>query len=123
LTMLLFFTVLFAIMEGGRFLNVQQTLTNAAREGARLAVAPLTGTNTMPTNGDITAEVTRFLDAAHISGATVTIAPVTILANGVNMQCTQVSVSIGYQVMSLPAFSALSVNLVGKATMRNETSP
>ena len=124
LTLLLFFTVLFAIMEGGRFLNVQQTLTNAAREGARLAVAPLSQTSTLASNGQIEAEIQVFLDAARISGATVTVErPVIVQANGVTMQYTRVRVSVPYQVISLAAFSALSVNLAGEALMRNETSP
>jgi len=124
LTLLLFFTLLFAIMEGGRFLNVQQTLTNAAREGARLAVAPLSQTSTLASDGQIEAEIRVFLDAARISGATVTVErPVTVQANGVTMQYTRVRVSVPYQVISLAAFSALSVNLAGEALMRNETSP
>jgi len=124
MTLLLFLTLLFAIMEGGRFLNVQQVLTNAAREGARLSVAPLTRTTTMVTDDEIQTEVMRYLDAARISGATITVErPVTILANGVNMQCTRVRVAVPYRVISLSAFSALSVTLAGEAVMRNETSP
>lgn len=124
LTLLVFFTLLLAVMEGGRFLQVQHTLTSAAREGARLAVAPLSQTSTMATNTEIQTEVTRFLDAARISGATITVQrPVAILANGVSMQCTQVTVSVPYQVLTLAAFSPLSVTLTGEAVMRNETSP
>lgn len=124
LTLLLFFTLLMAIMEGGRFLNVQQTLTNAAREGARTAVAPLTQTSTMASDGEIETEVRRFLDAARVSGATVTVQrPIVIQANGVPMECTRVTTSVTYQVFSLAAFSNLSVNLTGEALMRNETSP
>jgi len=124
LTLLLFFTLLMAIMEGGRFLNVQQTLTNAAREGARTAVAPLTQTSTLASDGEIETEVRRFLDAARVSGATVTVQrPIVIQANGVPMECTRVTTSVTYQVFSLAAFSNLSVNLTGEALMRNETSP
>ena len=46
-TVLLLFTFLFAIMEAGRLFNVQETLTDAAREGARFGVTPLTQTNTL----------------------------------------------------------------------------
>ena len=124
LTLLLFFTLLMAIMEGGRFLNVQQTLTNAAREGARTAVAPLTQTSTLASDGEIETEVRRFLDAARISGVTVSVQrPIVIQANGVPMECTRVTTSVTYQVFSLAAFSNLSVNLTGEALMRNETSP
>jgi Flp pilus assembly protein TadG len=124
LTLVLFFTLLLAIMEGSRFLNVQQTLTNAAREGARMAVAPLTQTSTMATDAEIDAEVTRFLNAANISGATVTVQrPLVIPANGVPMEWTRVTTSVNYQVFSLATFSNLSVTLTGQAVMRNETSP
>ena len=124
LTLLLFFTVLLAIMEGGRFLNVQQTLTNAAREGARLAVAPISQTSTLASDGEIETRVRTFLDASRVSGAVVTVErPVVVQANGVAMQYTRVRVSVPYRVISLAAFSALSVNLTGEALMRNETSP
>jgi Flp pilus assembly protein TadG len=124
LTLLLFFTVLFAIMEGGRFLNVQQTLTNAAREGARLAVTPISQTSTLASDGEIETEIRVFLDAARIFGAKVNVErPVTVQANGATMQYTRVRVSVPYRVISLAAFSALSVNLTGEALMRNETSP
>lgn len=124
LTLLLFFTLLLAIMEGGRFLNVQQTLTNAAREGARLAVAPISQTATLASDGEIETAVHVFLDAARISGATVAVErPVVVQVNGVAMQYTRVRVSVPYRVISLAAFNALSVNLAGEALMRNETSP
>ncbi len=124
LTLLLFFTLLLAIMEGGRFLNVQQNLTNAARAGARLAVAPITQTSTLASDGEIEAEVGRFLAAARISGATVTVErPVVIQANGLPMEYTRVRVSVPYRVITLAAFRSLSVNLAGEALMRNETSP
>ena len=38
---------MFATMETGRFLNVQQTLTEVAREGVRLGIAPLGQTETL----------------------------------------------------------------------------
>jgi Flp pilus assembly protein TadG len=124
MTLLMFFTLLMAIMEGGRFLNVQQTLTNAAREGARVAVAPVTRTSDLATTGEIETEVGRFLAAARISGATITVErPIVVQANGLPMQFTRVRVSVPYRVISLAAFAALSVNLTGEALMRNETSP
>jgi Flp pilus assembly protein TadG len=127
LTLLFFFTLLLGIMEGGRFLNVQQTVTNAAREGARMAVAPITQTSTLPSDGEIETEVRRFLDAARISGATITVErPLVIPSNGLPMQYTRVRVSVPYRVISLAMFSTqggLSVNLAGEALMRNETSP
>jgi Flp pilus assembly protein TadG len=124
ITLIFFFTLLLGIMEGGRFLNVQQTVTNAAREGARMAVAPITQTSTLASDGEIETEVRRFLDAARISGATITVErPLVIPSNGLPMQYTRVRVSVPYRVISLAMFSMLSVNLAGEALMRNETSP
>ena len=48
LTLLVFFVFLVSLFEGGRLLQTQQTLTEAAREGARYAVLPLTQTSTLP---------------------------------------------------------------------------
>lgn len=127
ITLLSFLMLLLAIMEGGRFLNVQQTVTNAAREGARLAVAPITQTSTLASDGEIETQVRRFLDAARISGATITVErPLVIPSNDVPMEYTRVRVSVPYRVISLALFSTqggLSVNLTGEALMRNETSP
>lgn len=124
LTLLLFFVVLFAIMEGARFLNVQHVLTNAAREGARLAVTPVSRTSTLPTDGEIEAAARRFLDAAFIQGATITVErPVVIAVGPVPIECTRVTVQVPYRVMSLALFRNLEVTLTGEALMRNETSP
>jgi len=40
LVLLVLFTFVFAIWEAGRMFNVQNVVTNAAREGARMAVLP-----------------------------------------------------------------------------------
>src|SRR5438046_9592422 len=49
LALLLLITFLFGIMEAGRLFNVQETLTDAAREGARVAVAPIPQADTLKT--------------------------------------------------------------------------
>ena len=124
MTLLLTFVLLLGIMEAGRFLNVQQTLTDAAREGARLAIAPVTRTSTLASEDQIRSEVQRFLDAARINGASVDIErPVVIDTGGIPTEFTRVRVSIPYNVMSISMFSALEVTLKGEALMRNETSP
>lgn len=124
LTIMTFMIMLFAIMEGSRFLSVQQALSNAAREGARLSVAPLSGTSTMPTVAEIENEVNRFLQASSIQGATVTVQrPVVVPTNGVPTEFTRVRVQAPYRLISLAMFSSLEVTLDGEALMRNETSP
>ena len=119
-TILLLFTFLFAIMEAGRLFNVQQTLTDAAREGARLGVTPLTQTNTLPNSTDITNAVTVFLSAAAITGASVNV-------NNGNCPApanfTKVCVTAPYQLISLSMFNLQGFTVKGQALMRNETSP
>ena len=120
----LFFMLLFGVFEAGRFMNTQQVLTDAAREGARLAVTPLTATNTLPDTATITARVNEFLDSASITGATVTVDNnVQVVMGTVTMTYTRVRVDEPYQVLTVPGFfSVLEVTLRGEALMRNETS-
>ena len=75
LIMLTFLIIIFSIFEAGRLLSIQQTLNNASREGAKLAVLPQAGTmpGNLPTRLEIGNEVNRYLQAAGITGATVRI--------------------------------------------------
>jgi len=124
LTLFIFLVVLFGLMEGARFLSVQQFLSNAAREGVRMAVLPLSGTSTLPTDAEIQARVRTFLDAAAISGGSITVQrPVSISTNGIQSQYTRVRVTLTYQPISLAMFNNLSVTLSGDSMMRDETSP
>jgi Flp pilus assembly protein TadG len=124
ITLLLLFTVLFGIMETGRFVSFQQTLTDAAREGTRIAVAPVTRTSTMASDGEIETQVNLFLDSNHISGADINIErPIVIDTNGVPTEFTRVTVQAPYEILTLSMFSDLSVTLSGRSLMRNETSP
>jgi Flp pilus assembly protein TadG len=70
--LIMFFALLFGVIEAGRFLNMRQVLTNAAREGARFGIAPASGTNNLPTEAEIKAKVESFLAVSHITGATIT---------------------------------------------------
>jgi Flp pilus assembly protein TadG len=118
------FMFVFGIFEAGRFLNTRQVLTNAAREGARLAVAPLSGTNTLPSTSEIQDRVNQFLASANITGATTTVDPaVSVVTGSVTTVYTRVQVQKFYQVVSVPYFfNMLEVTLTGEALMRNETS-
>ena len=119
-----FFMLLFGVFEAGRFMNTQQVLTNAAREGARYAVTPLTQTNTLPSTGQITTRVNDFLGSASITGATVTVDnAVSVVTGSITTTYTRVRVDEPYQVLTVPGFfSMLQVTLRGEALMRNETS-
>jgi Flp pilus assembly protein TadG len=124
ISLMMFVTMLFGVVEAGRFMSFQQTLTDAAREGARLAVAPLTGTSTMASDDQIKAQANTFLSSNGISGSTITIdRSVTVTYNGIKNQFTRVTVQAPYQAITLPLFSNLNVTLEGRSLMRNETSP
>ena len=65
----LFFLLLFGMVEIGRAIMVQQVLTNASREGARLGV--LDGTTT----DDVTTAVNTYLQNSAVGVSTVTVSP------------------------------------------------
>ncbi len=124
MTLLLLLVILLAIVEAGRFLNVQQTLTDAAREGTRLSVAPISQTSTVASVEEIETEVQRYLDAARIDDAVIEVErPVVIDTSGIPTEFTRVRVEMPYQVIALSMFADLQVTLKGEALMRNETSP
>lgn len=120
LTLLAFMVTLFGIIESARVVGIQQTLTQAVRAGSRLSVAPLTRTTTLASEDEIRAEVQRYLQAAAVTGATVTVQPV-VDARGDEL--TQVTASVPYQVISFSFFSDVQIQLSSTSTMRNETSP
>lgn len=77
LVLLIFFVFLMAIMEFGRACNIYQVLTNAAREGARFAVAPCSSSTgacaygggaagALPTVSEVRDRVNNFLASANI---------------------------------------------------------
>lgn len=118
LTFLMFFTVLFGIMEAGRFISVYQTLTDAAREGARLGVAPNSGTSDRPSVSEIRAEVQKFLESNAVFGATISVDP----NFGIDSEFTRVSAGLDYQVLTVSWFSDLEIAITGTSLMRNETA-
>lgn len=63
----IFFLMILGMIEIGRAIMVQQVITNASREGARMAVLPGS------TVSDVTTRVQEILTASTISGATVQI--------------------------------------------------
>lgn len=132
-----FFMLILGVIELGRFLSMRQVLTNAAREGARFAVAPLSQTNTLPAESEVVAKVNVFLDAAAVNGATITTtcpltapevcttksATMSVSTGLVTTEYTKVTVSKPYSVITAPGFfNALTVTLKGEAMMRRETS-
>jgi Flp pilus assembly protein TadG len=122
MTMLLLFVAIFAIFEGGRLIQTQQMLTDAARYGARLSVAPLTQTSTLLTPAQIETQVKNFLQTAHLIPARSNVAVNQNVAVGTGV-FTRVTVTYDYRIMTLSMFGPLNMTLTGRSLMRNETSP
>jgi len=64
-----FLLLVFGMIEYGRMVMVQQVITNASREGARVAV--LDGSE----NADVQTIVNQYLSSGSITGATITVTP------------------------------------------------
>ncbi len=122
MTLLLFLITIFGVMEAGRVMWFQQSLTNAAQEGARFAVSPAAGTSNLPSIAQITTHTESFLALVNAPSVNVQ-RPLLIAVGPVPAQFTRVTVTTNYQVMTIPFFSGLEIPLTGQAQMRNETSP
>jgi Flp pilus assembly protein TadG len=143
-TLLLLFTFLFGLMEIGRFISVQQTLTDAAREGARERVTPYSQTSYLADAFVVRTKVCTFLNASAIKcdpttntfegpadetriwvneGTHVPDQTVCPTAGNPVMGCTIVHVEVPYKPVLLSMFGVFSVTLKAEALMRNETSP
>lgn len=121
-----FLILVFGIMEVGRFMSVQQTITDATREGARLAVAPASQTTTLPADTQLENRISYYLQANGIpvggGGATISIDRNVAIGTGLD-RYTRATVTYPYRLFSLSWFSNLEVTLRGVSRMRNETSP
>jgi Flp pilus assembly protein TadG len=109
-----FFVLVFGMVEYGRAVMVQQIITNAAREGARVAI--LSGATTT----SVTTAVSTYLTNSGISGATPSVSPdPSTAANGA---LVTVSVSVPYSSVSwLPSpFWLGSTTLHASCEMRTE---
>ena len=117
-----------AIIEFGRAYQVQQVLTNAAREGARIAI--LNGT----TAADVQARVADYLQAGQIANyaaATVAVNQAsTVVVGAGTASASVVTVNLPFSFMVLNPIATLVVGnsnlggapltLVASAVMRNE---
>jgi Flp pilus assembly protein TadG len=120
-TMLGFLIIIFGIFEAGRMISIQQTITNAAREGARLSVTPLWGGTDDLRVADVEPRVRTFLNASGLNGAAATVNVDQAHTVGTTVH-SLVTVTVPYRVLSISMFSFLEVDLQGEAMMRNETN-
>lgn len=93
-----FLILITGIIELGRAIVVQQLLTNASREGARIG-----GYDTTMSTSTVTTAVNSYLSNVRISGATTTISP-NPLSSAKDGDSVSVTVSIPFSSVSyLPA--------------------
>jgi Flp pilus assembly protein TadG len=128
ITMIVLFMFLMGIMEFGRAYNIYQTMTDAAREGARFAVSPCSlvdatgcpyGAGNLPTNADIIAKTNTYLSAANITGATVAVDTRThAVGPAATTAFTRIQVSRPYSFLFFP----FSITIHSNAEMRNENN-
>lgn len=131
ITFILFFMFLMAVMEFGRGYYTYQAMTNAAREGARLAVSPCSLVDTagcpppttegsLPDTSWVREQIRTHLNSIAIRGTQIEIEPVAHPVNGINTQFTRVTVTYpGFRLLTIPS---VTVNLQAKAEMRDETN-
>ncbi len=117
----LFFLLIFGMIEFGRVIMVQQIITNASREGARVAVLdPPPGGTSLPS---VLSTVNNYLSAANITGATITTVPTEPSTAGYDQPVT-VTVSVPFSRISwLPApwFFNINTQIHASTIMRRET--
>lgn len=115
--------MLFGIVEFGVLFGQWQTLTNAAREGAREAVVFRIGCVAADVETDVRTRVTNYASAA---GITLNAADIQVLgACGDIDTNAQVDVTFTYSFRVVPGFAATvapTIDLVGSSAMRNEGS-
>lgn len=112
----LFLLLLFGIFEFGRVVMVQQLLTNAAREGARMAV--IEGAN----DGNIETDIESRLAGSSVPSANCTVHPT--IVDATNGDRKRVTVSVPFnQVswLSVPMLPMTPETLQAECVMRMET--
>lgn len=112
----LFFLLILGMVEFGRMMMIQQVITNASREGARIAVLD------NMTRADVVTAVQNYLSNGSVSGATVTVIPDPPSSAGYGQPVT-VAVSVPFNEVSwLPSPMFLGGKTLEATTvMRRET--
>jgi Flp pilus assembly protein TadG len=114
-----FFILIMGIYEFGRAYNIQQALTDAAREGARYSVAPMAGTDTLPSVSEVTDWVNTFLTSDGVTGTVSVNQTFPRTVNGIALVYTSVDVSAPYRFLFFPYGT---ITLTAHSVMRNETN-
>ena len=113
--------LVFAIIEFGVLFGKWQTLSNAAREGARTAVVFRSGCNASAVEAEVRQ---RVKDYAAPLGIALTDGEISVSGVcGASNTSSTVSVTLPYTFKVLPGFATSvspSIDLVGNSVMRNE---
>jgi len=113
--------MIFSIVEFGVMFGRWQTLTNAAREGARTAIVFRAPCNAATVTDEVR---TRVRDYASTLGMTLPDAAITVTGACAGVDSTTaVNVTHPYSFRVVPGFASSvnpTINLVGTSTMRNE---
>ena len=113
------------ILDFGFLFNNYTVVTNAAREGARMAAIPGSA------EADVKERVNKYIQAAGLtlSGVSTTVQPVAVVAGGSTVNAIKVQVSYPYNYMILGplvqmvgggSFTGITLNTA--ATMRREVA-
>ncbi len=124
-------TLLIGTVWLGRAYNVYETMTRAAREGARFAVAPSCATcgNAPPTDAEVTDVINAALSAANMDPLNVSPAiaitrnVVLNLADPSSVQVSGVVITFGYPFQFVVPFTSLNMSTITISTsvqMRQE---
>jgi Flp pilus assembly protein TadG len=117
--------VLGGILDFGFLFNNYTVVTNAAREGARMAAIPGSA------EADVKERVNKYIQAAGLtlSGVSTTVEPVAVVVGGRNINAVKVKVSYPYNYMILGPLvqmvgggSFAAITLKTAATMRTEVA-
>lgn len=113
-----FFLFMVGAIEFGRAIMVQEVLTDASREGARVGI--LDGSTT----SEVTAAANSYLSAMNVSGATVTVSPQNPGSSPSGTQVT-VAVSVPYNSVTwVPAPWFLGgATLTASTAMQRQSTP
>jgi Flp pilus assembly protein TadG len=118
ITVVALFTLILGAVDFGRAFSIYENLTDAAREGARFAVAPDPASEILPSGSQVQSYVAPFLAADNVSG-TVTVTSTSHVINSVTTTYTQVTVQAPYKFLFFPFGT---VNISSSSEMRNETN-
>lgn len=126
----IFFLVLFAMIEGGRFVFVYETLNNATREGARYAIVnganslgcptgpPAPGTTACDPTGEAVKQEVRQAAFGAIGG-TVTVTPIWAPDNGRGSTVTVTATHTYRPLIPLVPFPDITVTAESSLVVNN----